>query len=335
MYRREIITYISSTICVMIACALHLMDELNIVGFPVNALVFCLYTAMIILWEANMESRILRTESKRLFRAITALLISYIGARTLKYEIVYNNPTAVAYIRYSYYFFSINVVHLVFQTTLLVGKSERESTGKWWRLLWIPTELLVLLVLTNNYHSLVFATDIPLSVKTYKPGFYIIVIYLLALALASLYFTIRASRHMRSPWPIILPITTLAILVAYTFLYIFEPPFFYYFKIAFKSAEFNIIMIILFIESLVFTRLIPSNRGYEGFMKLSSLQIGLADKDGKIILSSDGGPNVSPQMIDQALGSPMLIDEDTLLESANIQGGKAFWFVDLRDFNAR
>ena len=334
MYRRDIITYSTSTVLVLLAAALHLMDELNIVIFPVNALVFFLYTTMIILWAANMESRILRTESKRLFRMITALLIGYIGARTLKYEIFYNNPTAVAYIRYFYYFFSINVVHLVFQTTLLVGKSERESTNKWWKLLWIPTELLVLLVLTNDCHSLIFATDIPQSVETYKPGFYIIVIYLLALTLASLYSTIRATRHMRSPWPIILPITTLAILVTYTFLYIFEPPFFYYFKIAFKSAEFNILMIILFIESLVFTRLIPSNRGYERFMKLSSLQIGLADKNGKIILASDGGPDVSPQMIDEALGSPLLIDDDTILESANIQGGKSFWFVDLSDFNA-
>ncbi len=334
MYRRDIITYSTSTVLVLLAAALHLMDELNIVIFPVNALVFFLYTTMIILWAANMESRILRTESKRLFRMITALLIGYIGARTLKYEIFYNNPTAVAYIRYFYYFFSINVVHLVFQTTLLVGKSERESTNKWWKLLWIPTELLVLLVLTNDCHSLIFATDIPQSVETYKPGFYIIVIYLLTLTLASLYSTIRATRHMRSPWPIILPITTLAILVTYTFLYIFEPPFFYYFKIAFKSAEFNILMIILFIESLVFTRLIPSNRGYERFMKLSSLQIGLADKNGKIILASDGGPDVSPQMIDEALGSPLLIDDDTILESANIQGGKSFWFVDLSDFNA-
>ncbi len=334
MYRREIITYTSSTICIMLACALHLMDELNIVGFPVNALVFCLYTAMILLWEANMESRILRTESKRLFRAITALLIGYIGTRTLKYEILYNNPTAVAYIRYFYYFFSINIVHLVFQTTLLVGKSERESISKWWKLLWIPTEILVLLVLTNDYHSLVFATDIPLSVATYKPGFYIILIYILILAIGCIYSTIRASKHMRSPWPIILPLLILAILAAYTFLYIYEPPFFYYFKVAFKSAEFNILGIIFFIESLVFTRLIPSNRGYEGFMKLSSLQIGLADKNGKIILASEGGPNVSPQMIDWALGTPLFIDEDTLLESANIQGGKAFWFVDLSDFNA-
>ena len=69
-------------------------------------------------------------------------------------------------------------------------------------------------------------------------------------------------------------------------------------------------------------------------MKLSSLQIGLADKNGKIILASEGGPDVSPQMIDWALGTPLFIDEDTLLESANIQGGKAFWFVDLSDFNA-
>ena len=69
-------------------------------------------------------------------------------------------------------------------------------------------------------------------------------------------------------------------------------------------------------------------------MKLSSLQIGLADKNGKIILASEGGPDVSPQMIDWALGTPLFIDEDTLMESAAIQGGKAFWFVDLSDFNA-
>lgn len=333
MYRKEIVTYSISTVFVFLAAALHLMDDFNLIGFSVNAIVFFLYTAMILLWEANMESRILRTQAKKRFRLIAFLLIGYLFMRTIKYEILYDNLIAIKYLRYGYYFFTLNIVHLVFFTSLLVAKSETEAISKYWHLLWIPTEALVLMVLTNDIHGLAFKLDVPLSVEAYGPLFYIILLYITLLALASIISAITASRYIRSPWPIVLPITILVLWAAYTFLYILDAPFFHYVKVAFKSAEFNILVVILFIESLVFTRLIPSNRGYERFLKLSSLKIGMMNKDGEIVLSPEDGHFLNSEMIENSLYKARHIDKDTLLESAEIKGGMSFWFIDLKELN--
>lgn len=92
-------------------------------------------------------------------------------------------------------------------------------------------------------------------------------------------------------------------------------------------------MVILFIESLVFKRLIPSNMGYESFLKMSSLNIGIMDLNENIIFTPKNYPNIEPKLINKAYKKPVLLNENTLLESASIKGGKSFWFVDLTDFN--
>lgn len=334
MYRKEILSYITSTFFVLLAMALHLLEHFGVIQFSVNALVFFLYTAMILLWERIMVSRILRKQSKKYFRMIAFLMIGYLGVRTLKYEIIYDNLVAIKYIRYVYYFFSINMIHLVFFISLMIAKSEREHISSWWHLLWIPTETLVILVLTNDFHGLAFRNDVPLGAKAYGPLFFIIVLYAAILTIASLVSALRASRSMRSPLPVILPIFLMLLWILYTFLYISNAPVFSYIKAAIVSAEFNILIVILFVESLVFTRLIPSNRGYDGFLKLSSLNIGIMNDDGDIVFAPKKGPSVTPKMIRSSLGKATHIDKDTLLESAKITGGKSFWFIDLSELNS-
>ena len=334
MYRKEILSYITSTFFVLLAMALHLLEHFGVIQFSVNALVFFLYTAMILLWERIMVSRILRKQSKKYFRMIAFLMIGYLGVRTLKYEIIYDNLVAIKYIRYVYYFFSINMIHLVFFISLMIAKSEREHISSWWHLLWIPTETLVILVLTNDFHGLAFRNDVPLGAKAYGPLFFIIVVYAAILTIASLVSALRASRSMRSPWPVILPIFLMLLWILYTFLYISNAPVFSYIKAAIVSAEFNILIVILFVESLVFTRLIPSNRGYDGFLKLSSLNIGIMNDDGDIVFAPKKGPSVTPKMIRSSLDKATHIDKDTLLESAKITGGKSFWFIDLSELNS-
>lgn len=334
MYRKEILSYITSTFFVLLAMALHLLEHFGVIQFSVNALVFFLYAAMILLWERIMVSRILRKQSKKYFRMVAFLMIGYLGARTLKYEILYDNLVAIKYIRYVYYFFSINMIHLVFFISLMVAKSEREPISNRWNLLWIPTEALVLLVLTNDFHGLAFRNDVPLGVKAYGPLFFIILVYTAALTVGSLVLALRASRLMRSPWPVILPLFLMLLWILYTFLYISNAPFFSYIKVAIASAEFNVLILILFVEALVFTRLIPSNRGYDKFLRLSSLNIGIMDMDDNIVFAPKEGPVVTPKMIHESMGKATRLDKDTLLESAKITGGMSFWFIDLSELNS-
>lgn len=334
MYRKEILSYITSTFFVLLAMSLHLLEFFGVITFSVNAIVFFLYTAMILLWDRIMESRILRTQSKKYFRMVTFLMIGYLAVRTLKYEILYDNSVAIKYARYIYYLFSLNIIHLVFFISLMVAKSEHEPISNWWHLLWIPTESFVFLVLTNDFHSLAFNTDVQFGVGAYKPLFYIIVLYAAILTIASLVSALLASREMHSQWSVILPMLPMLLWILYTFSYVINKDFFVYIKTAIASAEFNILIIILFVESLVFTRLIPSNRGYDKFLSLSSLNIGIMNMDGDIVFAPKEGPSVTPDMIRASMGKATKVDEDTYLESAKINGGESFWFIDLKELNS-
>ncbi|MEB3429300.1 hypothetical protein VLK81_04600 [Citroniella saccharovorans] len=281
-----------------------------------------------------MRNRVLRNSVVLRFMLIGILLISYLTVRTIKYEIFIGNEAAIRYIRYLYFTFPPVLTQLVFLTSLYVGKSERENISKFWKLLWIPTSIAVIFTITNDYHGLVFSLDPSnTGLNQYGPIFYLVIIYIGLLALFTLAITMLYSFKNKHLTSVKLPIFIIFIWGIYTFLYMIAWEPFEYFKIIFKSAEFNILMVVLFIESLVFMRLLPSNRGYESFLQLSSLNIGIMDSNGEIIFSPNKYRNIDPYLIEKSLHTPVLIDEDTLLESANINGGKSFWFIDLSDFN--
>lgn len=332
MYRKEIISYTISTLCVFAAAGLHLLSARQVILFPVHIVIFCLYTLVVCLWRRNMENRMLRAATIAHFRLISYLLVGYLALRTLKYEILLDNPIASQHIRYGYYVFSLNIVQLVFFTALLIAKSERESMNRLWNLLWIPTEILVALIVSNDFHGLAFDLS-EQGIHQYGPVFYAVLIYISILAIGTLILTLIPSFASKQFKPIFFPVLILLTWVAYTFFYIFDWQPFQQIKLMFTSAEFNILVVILFIESLVFTRLIPSNRGYEQFLKMSTMNIGIMDLAGRIIVEPKEGASVSNTLIREALTQPVPLDENTLLESAEIQGGYSFWFVDLREFN--
>lgn len=334
MYRKEIITYIVSIFLVLAACVLHALDYYNLVNFPVHTIVLILYTFVIFLWIHNMISRVLRHSIVTKFKLIGILLICYLTMRTVKYEIFINNEDAVRIIRNFYFVFPLILTQLVFLTSLHVGKSEREGISKYWNIIWIPTCALALLILTNDYHELAFSVDPKVrGLNMYGPVFYFVIIYIGLLALCTLVFTMMPSFKNRHLASVNLPIFIIFIWGLYTFLFMIGWEPFEYFKIIFKSAEFNVLMVLLFIESLVFMRLLPSNRGYESFLQLSSLNIGIMDLNKEMIFRPKKYKDIDLALVDKALKSPIFIDEDTLLESENITGGTSFWFIDFTDFN--
>lgn len=334
MYRKEIPIYVYSVFFIASAALLHIFDEKQALPFTVITLVFFLYALVILLWARHMENRVLKASVARRFKTIAILLIGYLGTRTLKYEVLIQAPAALPRIRYIYYFFILTVVHMVFLTSLNVGRSERDSIDKRWDLLWIPTGLLILLILTNDLHGLVFVTggQAP-GFRQYGPVYLFTNVYILLLAALTLVITSKQSLAEKRLKSISLPLLVLGICFLYTLLYIIDWPPFHYVKIAFQSAEFNILTVVLFIESLVFARLIPSNRDYESFLSMSSLNMGMMDLKGHMVLQPTRGPKVDAEEVRRASERALAVNENTLLESSPIQGGTCFWFADLTDFN--
>ena len=334
MYRKEILIYLFSVLFIALAALLHIFDERQALPFTVITLVFFLYALVILLWARHMENRVLKASVARRFKTIAILLIGYLGTRTLKYEVLIQAPAAMPRIRYIYYFFILTVVHMVFLTSLNVGRSERDSIDKRWDLLWIPTGLLILLILTNDLHGLVFVTggQAP-GFRQYGPVYLFTNVYILLLAALTLVITSKQSLAEKRLKSISLPLLVLGICFLYTLLYIIDWPPFHDVKIAFQSAEFNILTVVLFIESLVFARLIPSNRDYESFLSMSSLNMGMMDLKGHMVLQPTRGPKVDAEEVRRASERALAVNENTLLESSSIHGGTCFWFADLTDFN--
>lgn len=334
MYRKEITTYIFSILLIAAAAAVQLAEARDALTFTGKTLVFFLYALVFLLWAKNMENRVLRADVARRFKLIALLLIGYLATRTVKYEILIASSTAVRWIRYIYYFFILTTVHLVFFTSLYVGKSEREPIDRRWYLFWIPTASLILLILTNDLHGLVFVPYAHASgFKQYGPAYLLVNGYILLLAALTLIITSKRSLAQKRLRSIAAPVGVLALCFIYTMFYIADAPSFQYVKIAFQSAEFNSLTVILFIESLVFTRLIASNRGYDTFLSLSSLNMGMMDLKGNMVVKPNKGPEVSADAVMRAESRAIAVDENTLLESSPIHGGSCFWFVDLTDFN--
>lgn len=334
MYRKDILIYVCSVFFIASAALLHIFDEKQAFPFTIITLVFFLYALVILLWARNMENRVLKASVARRFKAIAILLVGYLGTRTLKYQVLIHSPAAIPRIRYVYYFFILTVVHMVFLTSLNVGRSERDSIDKRWDLLWIPTGLLILLILTNDLHGLVFVTggQAP-GFRQYGPVYLLTNAYILLLAALTLVITSKQSLAEKRLKSISLPLLVLGICFLYTLLYIIDWPPFHFIKIAFQSAEFNILTVVLFIESLVFARLIPSNRGYESFLSMSSLNMGMMDLKGHMVLQPTRGPKVDAEEVRRASERALAVNENTLLESSPIHGGTCFWFADLTDFN--
>lgn len=334
MYRKEILIYLFSILFIASAALLHIFYERQALPFTVITLVFFLYALVILLWARNMENRVLKASVAKRFKVIALLLIGYLGTRTLKYEVLIHAPAALPRIRYIYYFFILTVVHMVFLTSLNVGRSERDSIDERWHLLWAPTGLLILMIITNDFHGLAFVPGGQATgFRQYGPVYLLTNAYILFLAALTLVITSKQSLAEKPLKSISLPLLVLGICFLYTLLYIIDWPPFRHIKIAFQSAEFNILTVVLFIESLVFARLIPSNRGYESFLNMSSLNMGMMDLKGHMVLQPTRGPKVDANEVRRASERALAINENTLLESSPIQGGTCFWFADLTDFN--
>lgn len=92
---------------------------------------------------------------------------------------------------------------------------------------WIPTATLILLILTNDFHGLVFVSyDHASGFKQYGPVYLITNGYILLLAALTLIITSKRSLAQKRLKSIAAPVGVLALCFVYTVLYIVDwPPF--------------------------------------------------------------------------------------------------------------
>ena len=99
--------------------------------------------------------RIVQTQVRRYLLAISVLMVLWILLRSIKFSI--DNMEAGRWLWYFYYFPMLLIPMLSVFVSLSLGKGENFQLPRWTKLLYFPTLLLLLLVLTNDLHQQVFS----------------------------------------------------------------------------------------------------------------------------------------------------------------------------------
>ena len=118
---------------------------------PVSLLRSLIYIGLMTWWGVSLWQRIVQTQVRRYLAATAALCVFWLSIRTVKFFFA-ATPAAIRYLWYGYYVPMLFIPLLCVLVALSLGKPENYRLPKWTGLLYLPTTLLLLLVLTNDLH---------------------------------------------------------------------------------------------------------------------------------------------------------------------------------------
>ena len=114
-----------------------------------------IYIGLFAAWGISVRSRIIQPQVRRYLTAVSALMVFWVTVRTIRF-IIAEDPWVLRHLWYLYYLPMLFIPLLAVFVALSLGKPERFRLPKWTNLLYIPTAVLFLLVLTNDLHQLAF-----------------------------------------------------------------------------------------------------------------------------------------------------------------------------------
>lgn len=291
-----------------------------------------IFSGLIIGWGVSVAYRIVQKNIRICLVISAALMLLWMALRAIKYNSPADINTYGRYLWYSYYIAMVFLPLMMFFAMLNIGKPENINNRKY--LLVIPAAVLVLLVMTNDFHQLAFVFEPDFhnwnKQYSYGPVYYVIVVWIFILVLSSIVLSINRCRISATRKKLWIPIVIILVAIIYTLwnnlnhgysgLRIYNVP-----------EVFCFASIALW-ESLIQIGLVPSNTGYGDFFNASNLNTLIFDNEGNVKYRSKNATNVSKDVVLQS-GNSVVIDENIILKKHNIKGGKVVWTEDISAIN--
>ena len=186
-----------------------------------------LIVAAVLLWKGTVSHRMIRRDIRRVAGALGWLMVGWLLLRLFKYQL----PQEGALCRmcwYGYYLFQLALPVALLYLTVILDRPEGEK--RLHRPLWPPLvvyALSVLLVMTNDFHQMVFRFTPGgnwVSDYHYGPGYWIIMAFSLLFLISALWNLLRKGRRSPGRRGSILPLLFCAGLLVYLAAYIKRVP---------------------------------------------------------------------------------------------------------------
>ena len=292
-----------------------------------------IYVFLFSAWCYSLRIRIVQTQVRRYLVAISALMVLWILLRSIKFSI--ENTDAERWLWYFYYFPMLFIPMLSVFVSRSLGKGEDFRLPRWTKLLYVPTLLLLLLVLTNDLHQQVFS--FPSGVLSdqayrYESGYFFVLAWealCAGFALLSMVKNCRIPRSRRIRW---LPLVPLALSLAYAYAY--AKKVHWVWVLAGDMTVSQCLIFASILECCIQCGLIQSNLGYDELFEATSLPVQITDPAFCPQYVSAAMQEALPQSeLRQMQQDTVHLSDDTLLKRHRLRRGWVFWKEDISALN--
>lgn len=294
-----------------------------------------IYIGLFAAWGISVRRRIIQPQVRRYLTAVSALMVFWVTVRTIRYLFT-EDPWALRHLWYLYYLPMLFIPLLAVFVAMSLGKPESFRLPKWAALLYIPAAALLLPVLTNDLHQLVFVfpADAPVWGNDYRyaVGYFLVVGWQILCALAALATMLVKCRIPNSRKVFLLPFVPVILAVIYGVLDVFRLPW-----LKAIAGDITVVFCLLFaavLECCIQCGLIQTNTGYGELFEIGTIGAQITDADYHTRYASSNAMTLSQDVMRAAENGSVSIDKDTLLKSSRISGGHVLWQEDIADMTA-
>ena len=292
-----------------------------------------IYIFLLCAWCHSVRVRIVQTQVQRYLLAISMLMVLWLLLRSIKFSIA--NTDAERWLWYFYYVPILFIPMLSVFVSQSLGKPEDFHLPRWTKLLYVPTVLLLLLVLTNDLHQRVFSFPSGIlsdAAYRYERGYFFVLGWELFCAALSLFMIVtkcRIPHTKRVRW---LPLVPFALSLAYVYAYVEK--IHWVWVLAGDMTVAQCLMFTGIFESCIQCGLIQSNRGYDELLEATTLPVQITDETFCTKHASATMRPLLPQReLRQITQDTVQLDDDTLLKRHKLRRGWAFWKEDVSELN--
>ena len=318
-------------LAVMIAYIFRLMGGDSFYPTLFSYLRSFIYIGMFAAWGLSVRQRIVQNQIRRYLTGVALLLILWFTFRSAKYFIFWQ-PIAIRYLWYLFYLPMLFVPMLALLIAMSLGKPDEYKLPKSVWLLFAVLGALLILVLTNDLHQLVFTfpKDADIWSDTnhgYGVCYFAVIgwqVFCVVAAFVVMLFKCRLkNRKLR-----FLPVIPLAVSLSYLALNYVGIP--WQKELFGDVTAFQSLMYMLCFEACIACGYIHSNSRYADLFASSvgtSAQI--TDMDFNVRYAAMNMQPISREKMMRAIQSPVTLADGLNLHTMPISGGYAVWTEDV------
>ena len=317
----------------MVFCAIlfRVLGKFDILIVPGGIARSLIYIALYIGWGISVSKRIIQVQVRHYLIAVSGLMVFWFVIRSMRYFFITDIGIA-RQLWYLYYLPMLFIPLFSLFVAISLGKPANARLSKTALvLLYIPTVLCLLLVLTNDLHQLVFSfpegevwTD---TNNGYTFGYYIVLGWEILCAFAA--FVIMIIKCRLSYRKKYLPFLLLACSIVYAFIYVSGVEWMQLIGGDITAAQ--CLMFTGILESCIQCGLIQTNTGYEELFMVSRLGAQITDQENTVCLASSNAGGLTDEQRMSAKTHPVLADKTTLIKSKPIRFGHVLWQEDVSE----